>query len=68
MGDPSWLLRIVMAFLTNRYMVSRYKGAKYSHKYLPGGGLQGTLLSLLVFLVLINDAGFKNQKTMWGKL
>jgi hypothetical protein len=68
MGCPSWLLRIVMAFLTNRSMVVRYKGARSSSKALPGGGRQGTLLGLLLFLVLINDAGFKNQVNNAGEL
>jgi hypothetical protein len=68
MGVPSWLLRIVMAFLTNRSMIVRYKGAKSTTKSLPGGGPQGTLLGLLLFLVLINDAGFANQVNNAGEL
>ena len=36
MGVPSWLLRIVMAFLTKRSMIVRYKGARSSRKALPG--------------------------------
>ena len=61
MGVPGWLLRVVMAFLSDRKMVLRYKGAQSSTMSLPGGGPQGTLLGLLLFLVLINDAGFKGQ-------
>ena len=57
MGVPSWLLKIVMAFLTNRSMVVRYKGASSSKTALPGGGPQGTMLGLLPFLVL---AGFED--------
>ena len=68
MGVPSWLLRIVMAFLRNRYMIVRYKGEQSSKKYLPGGGPQGTLLGLLLFLVLINDAGFNGQKNNAGEI
>ena len=68
MGVPAWLLRIVMAFLTERSMVVRYKGAKSTIKSLPGGGPQGTLLGLLLFLVLINDAGFENQDNNAGEL
>ena len=68
MGVPAWLLKIVMAFLTDRNMVVRYKGAKSSKKYLPGGGPQGTLLGLLLFLVLINDAGFDNQSNNAGEI
>jgi hypothetical protein len=68
MGVPSWLLKIVMAFLTNRSMIVRYKGAKSSKKYLPGGGPQGTLLGLILFLVLINDVGFENQQNNAGEM
>ena len=46
MGVPAWLLRVVMAFLTGRCMVVKYKGKLSSTKSLPGGGPQGTLLGL----------------------
>ena len=68
MGVPAWLLRVVMAFLSGRCMVVRYKGKLSSTKSLPGGGPQGTLLGLLLFLVLINDAGFDNQLNNAGEL
>ena len=68
MGVPGWLLSIVMAFLTDRSMIVRYNGKQSSSKYLPGGGPQGTLLGLLLFLVLINDLGFDNQKNNAGEL
>jgi hypothetical protein len=67
MSVPAWLLKLVMAFLSNRSMVVRYKGATSSSKPLPGGGPQGTLLGLLLFLVLINDAGFKYQSNDVGE-
>ena len=68
MGVPAWLLRIVMAFLVDRTMVVRYRGATSSSKCLPGGGPQGTLLGLLLFIVLINDIGFKDQQNNVGDL
>ena len=68
MGVPGWLLHLVMAFLTDRTMIVRYNGKKSSSKSLPGGGPQGTLLGLLLFLVLINDLGFDNQKNNTGEL
>ena len=68
MGVPAWLLKVVMAFLSGRTMIVRYKGKKSSAKNLPGGGPQGTLLGLLLFLVLINDAGFDGQLNNAGDL
>ena len=68
MGCPGWLLKVVIAFLTNRRMVVRHKGKQSSVKSLPGGGPQGTLLGLFLFLVLINDAGFSGQLNNAGEL
>jgi hypothetical protein len=68
MGVPSWLLNIVIAFLKNRKMIVRYKGKTSQPKWLPGGGPQGTLLGLLLFLVLINDVGFPNQTKNLGDI
>ena len=39
-----------------------------SEKRLPGGGPQGTLLGLLLFIVLINDIGYSNQENNVGEL
>ena len=68
MEVPSWLLKIVISFLTGRKMLFRYKGKVSSLKYLPGGGPQGPLLELLLFLVLINDVGFSNQLNNAGDI
>jgi hypothetical protein len=38
MGCPGWLLKVVIAFLTDRQMLVRYKGKRSSVKSLPGGG------------------------------
>ena len=68
MGVPPWLLKIVISFLTKRKMVVRYKGETSSIRDLPGGGPQGALLGLLLFLVLMNDVGFSDQKNENGDL
>ena len=56
------------ALLSDRKILVRYKGKQSSIKNLPGGGPQGTLLGLLLFLVLINEVGFKDQKNNAGEL
>ena len=68
MGVPAWLLKIVMSFLSDRSMIVRHKGASSSRRNLPGGGPQGTLLGLLLFLVLINNVGFLNQSNNVGQM
>ena len=52
MGIPSWLLKIVIGFLQNRKMILKYKNEKSDMRSLPGGGPQGTLLGLFLFLIL----------------
>ena len=68
MGVPGWLLKIVIAFLSDRMMQVKYKGKVSGVKSLPGGGPQGTLLGLLLFIVLINDVGFKGQENNAGDI
>ena len=68
MGVPAWLLKLVIAFLSDRRMLVKYKGKESTVKHLPGGGPQGTLLGLLLFLVLINDVGFEGQENNTGEL
>ena len=68
LGTPGWLLKIVVAFLSNRSMKVKYKGAYSSLFSLPGGGPQGSLLGLFLFLVLIDDIGFDSQNNNVGEL
>ena len=58
MNVPGWLLNIVIGFLTERDMILRFKGHSSRSESLPGGGPQGTLLGLFLFLILINAAGY----------
>ena len=66
MGVPGWLLKLVIGFLTERKMTLRYKGTQAESKSLPGGGPQGTILGLFLFLILINDAGFEHLQKQVG--
>ena len=45
-----------------------FKGETSENQKMPGGGPQGTLLGLFLFLVLINAAGFQDMKKNTGKL
>ena len=66
MGVPGWLLMIVVGFLEERELEVTYKGEKSGSKKLPGGGPQGTVLGMFLFLVLINDAGFAQEDRSLG--
>ena len=68
MGVPGWLLTVVIGFLENRQLVVTFKGEQSKKKDMPGGGPQGTILGMFLFLILINDAGFEAQKNELGKL
>ena len=68
MGFPGWLLRLDAAFLKDRSMKVKYKG-KFSKLFpLPGGGPQGSLLGLFLFLILINYIGYEGQLNNAGEL
>ena len=45
MGCPGWLLKVVIAFLTNRRMVVRHKGKQSSVKSLPGNSVGPLFIS-----------------------
>jgi hypothetical protein len=68
LGVPGWLLQIVIGFLENREMEVHFKGETSSRKRLPGGGPQGTILGMFLFLILINAAGFRDKIANTGKL
>ena len=59
---PSWLLKIIMAFLSDRELILRYKGKLSQSKSLPGGTPQGTRLGMFLFLILINFAGYESHE------
>ena len=65
---PGWLLNIVIGFLENRELEVNYKGETSDRKKLPGGGPQGTLLGMFLFLVLINAAGFRENLKNVGSI
>ena len=45
----------------------KFNGGSSESKVLPGGGPQGTLLGLLLFIILINDCGFVDNRQQVGK-
>ena len=60
LGIPGWLLSIIIGFLKDRNLILSYKNETSEKLALPGGGPQGTILGMFLFLILINEAGFKN--------
>ena len=67
MGVPGWLLKIVIGYLTERELIVSYKGEDSERKAMPGGGPQGTVLGMFLFLILINDAGYSKDNEDIGK-
>ena len=56
MHTPSWLLKIIFSYLSERTMILRYDGAESSSKVLPGGSPQGAFLGGLIFMIKCNGA------------
>ena len=54
---PTCALRLICSYLTDRTMCIRYHGAVSSERNMPGGGPQGTLLIVLLFILQVNHAG-----------
>ena len=67
MGVPGWLLNIVVGFLEERELILSYMGAKSGSKQMPGGGPQGTVLGMFLFIILINSAGFSQEDLNMGE-
>ena len=54
---PICALRLIISYLSNRTLCIRYQGAVSSERRMPGGGPQGTLLIVLLFILQVNLAG-----------
>ena len=67
MGGPGWLLNKIKGFLEERTLKVSYKGENSEKKNMLGGGPQGTILGLFLFIIQINDAGFVKEVKELGK-
>ena len=56
MHTPSWLLNILVSYLSGRSMVMSHMGHVSTSRALPGGGPQGALLGGIIFIVKFNAA------------
>ena len=54
---PPCALRLVTSYLTGRRMCVRFNGAQSDDQYIPGGGPQGGLLTVILFDLQVNLAG-----------
>ena len=54
---PTFAIRMIKSYLTQRSMCIRYKGEESSFKKCPGGGPQGGLLTCVFFILQVNKAG-----------
>ena len=59
MKCPSWLLRIIFSYLSNRSLIVSFKGAKSNPESLPGGSPQGTVLGVVIFIVKVNGLALR---------
>ena len=55
---PTCALRLIISYLSGRRMCVRYNGAESSEQAIPGGGPQGGLLTVLLFDLQVNLAGY----------
>ena len=62
MGVPGWLLKVVIGFLERRKLKVKFKGATSTLKNMPGGGPQGTILGMFLFLIMINPIKFGTEE------
>ena len=56
MKTPSWLLNILVSYLTNPSMVMTYEGVQSSRTDLPAGIPQGAYMGGLIFIIKYNGA------------
>ena len=54
---PTCALRLIVSYLSQRKMCVRYNGAVSDDQYIPGGGPQGGLLTVILFNLQVNLAG-----------
>ena len=59
MHVPSWLLRILISYLTDRTMTLTYRGVSSSQRSLPGSTPQGAFLGIFLFIVKYNGASLR---------
>ena len=61
MHVPSWLLLILISYLTKRTMALSYKGQTSSPRDLPGSSPQGAFLGIFFFIVKYNGVALRPQ-------
>ena len=55
---PTCALKLIISYLSERKMCVRYQGETSSEQLIPGGGPQGGLLTVILFDLQVNLAGF----------
>ena len=76
MKCPAWLLKIILSYLKDRFLILTLNGFSSSPKPMPGGSPAGTLLGGLIFILKFNGAllrpkiqrPFENDVEQWGLL
>ena len=61
MKVPSWILVILVSYLSGRSMTLYFKGACSSRKMLPGSSPQGAFLGIFLFIIKFNGAALRPE-------
>ena len=63
---PPWILKVLIGFLSKRTLQVKYRGKLSKIMEMPGGGPQGTIIGMFLFIILINPVNF-GPSINWGK-
>lgn len=64
---PCWLIKVVIAFLTDRNLTIKWRKERSGKVPMPAGGPQGTILGQFIFILLFKGVGPNEPEHSWGE-